>query len=142
MNKLLFLLVVFLCPLASVTFGQQYVPKQTVQSIVHKIIIPEEGSLEEALALTQEWTESVLRKNENIDEVRLLLSNTESDTLDLLVLYKFKENVERSTNEINQELIKKRWPGENDFQQFIAKLHTYIDPKMNRKSLYKELILE
>ena len=139
MNKLLFIVALLFGLSAN---GQQYVLRQSVQSIVHKIIIPEDGSLEEALALTREWTESVLRKNENIDDVQLLLSSTDSDTLDLMVLYKFREDVVRSTNEINQELIKKRWPGEKDFENFLKQLHAYIDPKMNEKSIFRELVLE
>ena len=130
------LLVTVLC------HGQEYKESQTVQTIVHKIIIPENGSLKEALELTQEWTENVLRKNENFENIQLLISDTEKDTIDLMVLYKYKLNIERNTNEINQELISQHWPEKGAFESFISKLHLYIDPKMNKRSVFKELVLE
>lgn len=130
------LLVTVLC------HGQEYKESQTVQTIVHKIIIPENGSLKEALELTQEWTENVLRKNENFENIQLLISDTEKDTIDLMVLYKYKLNIERNTNEINQELISQHWPEKGEFESFITKLHLYIDPKMNKRSVFKELVIE
>ena len=122
--------------------GQEYKPKKTVQIIVHKIIIPENGSLEEALELSKEWTENVLRKNENFEDIQLLLSDTSKDTIDLMVLYKYKSNITQDTNAINQELINKYWTKEGTFEKFLKRLHSYIDPKMNKRSVFKELILE
>lgn len=122
--------------------AQVYQQDNTVQLINHKIIIPDGGTLAEALSLTQDWTESVLRKNENIEEVKLLIGDTQKDTIDLVVLYSFKKNVQRSTNEINQELIKQRWPGEGEFELFISELHRYINPSLNEKSLFKALVLK
>lgn len=130
------LLVTFIC------IGQEYKENQTVQIIVHKIIIPENGSLKEALDLTQEWTENVLRKNENFENIQLLISDTAKDTINLMVLYKYRLNNTRSTNEINQELISKYWPKKGAFENFINRLHVYINPKMNERSVFKELILD
>jgi len=122
--------------------GQEYQENKTIQIIEHKIIVPENGSLKEALSLTKEWTENVLRKNENFENIQLLISDKEKDTINLLVLYKYKLNISRSTNEINQELIKKHWPKDEDFKSFIKRLHFYINPKLNKRSAYKELILK
>lgn len=122
--------------------GQEYKENQTVQIIVHKIIIPEGGSLKEALLLTKEWTENILRKNENFEDIQLLLSDTKKDTIDLLVQYRFKLDNTRDTNEIIQELINDHWPEEGAFQKFITQLQRYIDPKLNERSSYKQLILE
>ncbi|TJY37766.1 hypothetical protein [Pontimicrobium aquaticum] len=122
--------------------SQEYKENQNVQIIVHKIIIPENGSLKEALGLTQEWTENVLRKNDNFENIQLLISDTTKDTIDLMVLYKYKSNITRDTNAINKELINKYWTKEGTFEKFLKRLHSYIDPKMNKRSVFKELILE
>lgn len=122
--------------------SQVYKENQTVQIIVHKIIIPENGSVKEALELTYEWTENVLRKNENFENIQLLISDTSKDTIDLMVLYKYKLDYTRDTNEINQELISKYWPEKNAFENFINRLHIYINPKMNERSVFRELILD
>tara|TARA_R110002073_G_scaffold247738_1_gene410671 strand:+ start:2905 stop:3342 length:438 start_codon:yes stop_codon:yes gene_type:complete len=122
--------------------GQSYKEKQTVQMIEHTIIIPKGGSLEEALRLTKEWTENVLRKNDNFENIQLLLSDRKRDTISLMVLYKYKLNTARNTDEINQELIKRHWPKEGAFQNFIQQLHRYINPKQNKRSVFKELVIE
>jgi len=121
--------------------NQEYKENQTIQTIIHKIVIPENGSLKEALDLTQEWTENVLRKNENFENIQLLISDTKKDTIDLMVLYKYKLNITRSTNEINQELINKHWTKKEAFENFINRLHVYINPKMNERTVFRELIL-
>jgi hypothetical protein len=140
MKKLIPLLIFMTCSI--VCLGQKYKEGPLVQVIVHKIIIPDGGSLKEALDLTYEWTENILRKNENIEKVQLLLSDTKRDTIDLMVLYNFKLNITRNTNEINQELIKSHWPEEGAFDNFIKNLHRYINPKLNERSMFQELILD
>lgn len=122
-------------------FGQQYEKRQQVQVIIHKIIVPEDGSLKEALALTQEWTENVLRKHENFESIQLLLSEEAVDTLDLVVLYKYKPDIIRSTNQIMQELINQHWPDKSEFDNFMQQLHRYINPELNKRSMYQELVL-
>lgn len=124
------------------SFSQSYQKDNQVQVIIHQMIVPEDGTLEEGLALTQEWTEHVLRKNENFESIQLLLTDSESDTLDLMVLYSIKNDTKRSTQEIINELIKARWPEDEDFKNFLAQLHRYIDPTQNRRSMYRELVLE
>ncbi|WP_299111527.1 hypothetical protein [uncultured Winogradskyella sp.] len=136
------ILSLFLLLLSIICRGQEYKENQTVQIIVHKIIIPENGTLKEALDLTQEWTEKVLRKNENFENIQLLISDTKKDTIDLMVLYKYKLNNIRNTNEINQELISKHWPEKGAFENFINRLHVYINPKLNERSVFRELILD
>ena len=138
----LYILVFALIIVSYYSHGQGYKENQTVQVIVHKIIIPEGGTLNEALSLTQEWTENVLRKNENFDSIQLLISDTSKDTIDLMVLYTYKEETTRDTNEINQELIKRNWPEDGDFEKFISRLHKYINPRLNERSIYKELVKE
>ena len=136
------ILSLFLLLGSGICRGQEYKENQTVQIIVHKIIIPENGTLKEALDLTQEWTENVLRKNENFENIQLLISDTKKDTIDLMVLYKFKLDIIRNTNEINQELISKYWPEKGAFENFINRLHVYISPKLNERSVFRELILD
>ena len=64
-----------------------------------QFIIPKGGSLDEALRLTKEWTENVLRKNDNFENIQLLLSDRKRDTISLMVLYKYKLNNARNTDE-------------------------------------------
>ena len=136
------ILSLFLLLVTVICNGQEYKENQTVQIIVHKIIIPDNGTLKEALDLTHEWTENVLRKNENFEDIQLLISDSEKDTIDLMVLYKYKLETIRNTNEINQELISQYWLEKDAFENFIKRLHLYIDPKMNKRSFFKELILD
>ncbi len=127
--------------LSIVCFCQEYKESGLVQTITHKIIVPEGGSLNEALSLSQEWVENVLRKNENFRDIQLLLSDTSKDTVDLMVVYNYKTEFNRDTNEINQELIKAYWKEDGSFEKFLEKLHSYINPKLNQISRYRELIL-
>lgn len=130
----------FFCPF--VLSAQSYKPAQSVQVIEHFIVVPEGGTLERALALTQEWTEHVLRKNKNFESIQLLLSDTAMDTVSLMVLYKYKAQLTEDTNEINQRLIQAHWPEAGSFDRFIKELHTYINPKLNKRTVFKELVLK
>lgn len=124
-KKLSIILILYL--LSSVVMGQSYQETQSIQVITHKIIIPEDGTLEEALSLSQEWTENVLKKNPNFSKIELLVSDTKKDTVDLMVLYRLNKNITKNTNEINQELIATHWPEEGSFDAFIKKLRKYTN---------------
>ena len=79
--------------------AQSYKETNSVQTINHTIIIQEEGTLK----LVYEWTDQILKKNQNFENIDLLISDTDKDTLNLLVVYTYKSELIRSTNEINQE---------------------------------------
>ncbi len=127
---------------AALAYAQEYDEGAEVLVIIHKIVIPDGGTLQEALALNQEWTEHVLRKNENFTDIQLLLSDPSKDTIDLLVLYTYRENISRNTNDINQELIEAHWGDESNFNRFLDRLHQYILPENNVRRVFRELILE
>lgn len=139
LRRLLPLLFIFPAILA---YAQEYEEGAEVLVIIHKIVIPDGGTLQEALALSQEWTEHVLRKNENFTDIQLLLSDPSKDTIDLLVLYTYRENISRNTNDINQELIEAHWGDESNFNRFLDRLHQYILPENNVRRVFRELILE
>lgn len=139
-SKHALLLFLLCCP--CLVSAQSYKPVQRVQVIEHFIVVPEGGTLERALDLTQEWTEHVLRKNENFENIQLLMSDAAQDTVSLMVLYKYKEETTEDTNQINQRLIRSHWPEEGSFDRFIKELHTYINPKLNKRTVFKELVLK
>lgn len=68
-----------------------------VQITTHQIIVYEGGSLNEAIELVKEWTDKVLKVNENFKSIKLLISDTASDTVYLPVIYEYKENPTRGT---------------------------------------------
>ena len=132
----------FLLLFASFALKVQSKPEnERLQITVHKIEVPSDGTLEEALALSREWTENVLLKNENFEEVRMLLTQTADRQYDLLMIYRYAENPVRNTNAINQELIHAHWPDEGAFQKFMQQMQRYINPQNNEVSTYQEIAL-
>lgn len=81
MKSILFIILFILITIK--TFPQNYRYGGFVSATTHKIIIPEDGSLDEALRLSSEWGEKILKKNSKIIDVKYLLSAAESDTMDL-----------------------------------------------------------
>lgn len=140
--KQVYFTIALLLTSVSICSGQSYIEKQRVQVITHHIVIPENGTLDEALSLSQEWTEKVLKKNPNFDEIELFVSETKADTIKLMVLYRYSDEITRDTNEINQELISQGWPGEGEFDSFIGKLRKYINPALNEMHVFQALGLK
>ncbi len=112
-----------------------------VHITTHKFNVPEDGSYEEGINLVYEWTENILRKNENFKNIRLLMSETEEDTLDLKVVYTYADNPIRSTNSIIQDQILEYWGSMEKFQNFLEKLGKYIDPSLNEVKKFDELVI-
>ena len=132
----------FLLLFASFALKVQSKPEnERLKITVHKIEVPSDGTLEEALALSREWTENVLLKNENFEEVRMLLTQTADRHYNLLMIYRYAENPVRNTNAINQELIQAHWPEEGAFQKFMQQMQRYINPQNNEVSTYQEIAL-
>ena len=122
--------------------AQSYEYGRYIQTITHTIRIPEDGSLDEALKVSAEWGQAVLKKHSKIISVRYLLSQEEegSDTHKLLVLYEY-ENSEAAKNtgaEI-QELIQKHWTTDASRNAFFARLRKYINPAENVRGGYAEV---
>jgi len=140
MVKGCFLLILVL--LSSHCYSQEYKEGSKVQMLVHKLVISEGGTLKEALSLTQEWMENVIRKNENFENVQLLISDTSKDTIDLFVLYQYKESITENVEDIDLNLIKAYWQEKADFDRFMGYWQEYINPLENKKNVLRKLVLE
>ncbi len=122
-------------------FAQNYKEGKYISAIDHTIIIPEDGNLDEVMKVSSEWAELVLKQIPGIKDVRYLLSHTESDTLNLLVLYEYgsRDDAVKSGQAVN-ELINKNWPDKNERDAFFARFRKYINPKDNVRKAYKEIL--
>jgi len=96
-------------------------------TILHPLEIYQEGSLEEALALSNEWREKVLLKNPHMLAVDYLLEKQSASRYNLLVMYRYKDR--DSAKKANQEianLINKAWPDKAKQQGFFNRLQRYV----------------
>ena len=120
----------------------QPVPEgRNIQSIVHHIAVPDGGSFQEALDLSQEWRERVLDKMPDITQVRYLLDSLSADTARLLVLYERDPyNQPRGDVPTMQDLIVDAWPDTTIRAAFFENLGRYIDPARNERGRWVEYI--
>ncbi len=121
--------------------AQNYKEGGYINTIDHKIIIPEDGSVDEVLKVSSEWAELVLKQIPGIKDVRYLLSYSETDTLNLLVLYEYesREDAAKSGQAVNG-LIDKNWPDKEARDAFFARFRKYINPTNNVRKPYKEIV--
>ncbi|MEO1135626.1 MAG: hypothetical protein AAFW68_03310 [Pseudomonadota bacterium] len=111
-----------------------------VQTITHHVTIPEDGSVDEIKALTAAWSERVLKRNPNFADIQVLMSDVIDQKAVIFVLYTYsRAPLERSTDEINQELIAEAWPDETDRNTFFQNFGRYIDRRENISATYHEL---
>lgn len=130
---------VLLCCLLQEVHAQTYDEGSRIQAISHQVIIPEDGSLEELKGVVYEWTEGVLKACGAFEKVSLLYLDSDTDTLELLVLYEFKKDLAGgAVQQLIQDQISQKWPDEKDFQDTMKLMHRYIDPKQNRRRFYTE----
>ena len=140
MKTNVFFILIFLFYYADVK-AQNYKEGRYISTTNHKIIIPEDGNIEEILQVSSEWSERVLKQSSVIKDIRYLLTYTESDTMNLLVLYEYESIEEASKSGASiQELINKNWPDEKERNEFFARFRKYINPNNNIRKSYKEII--
>ena len=89
MKKFYFITALLLLS-ATALYAQGYEKTAYVTTTNHKIIIPEDGTLDEALRLSSEWAEAVLKKHPDMLDIKYYLTATEADTMDLLVMYYYE----------------------------------------------------
>ena len=95
--------------------------------ISHPMKIYESGSIDEAMALSQEWRSKVLLKNPHMLDVEYLLTKESDTRYELMVIYVY-ENKEGAAlaNQAFGELINGAWPDPKERQAFFTKLQSYI----------------
>lgn len=136
----------FLCSAAIVMcvqsgLAQHHSEGRYVATITHHIVLPEEGTREEILALSSEWAEAVLKKHPQILDVRYLLSAAPADTLELLVLYEYaSQEAARGAGSVIQELMAAHWPNAEDRDAFFNRMWRYINPDDNIRKAYIEIL--
>jgi len=94
---------------------------------LHPLEIYQEGTVEEALALSNEWREKVLLKNPHMLAIDYLLEKQSASRYNLLVIYHYKDR--DSAKKANQEianLINKAWPDKAKQQAFFNSLQRYV----------------
>lgn len=118
-----------------------YAGEQTgpiVQEVTHTIRVPEGGSLEEGIALSNEWRVKVLDKNPHIVSVTYLGRTVSDSEYKLMVLYEYASAEEATkANALFAQLMAVAWPGESGPQLFLEKLWKYIDRSENVAHLYE-----
>lgn len=140
-RKFLFAVLASLALMSESVLAQHYQEGRYVSTIVHHIVIPEDGSREEILSLSSEWAEAVLKKHPDILDVRYLLSAAPADTLELLVHYEYaSQESARGSGPMIQELMQAYWPKEEDRDAFFARMWKYINPEDNIRKAYVEIV--
>lgn len=138
---LLLLLGAGMALFSSVVRGQGFEKGDYVTTTTHTIIVPEGGTLEEALRLSSEWGERVLKQYPGMRNVRYLLSAAEADTMQLLVIYEYDSKTAADTaGSAIRRLIESEWPEMDDRKAFFDSLATYINPAMNIRGEYWEIL--
>lgn len=109
-----------------------------VRAITHTIRVPAGGTLEEGLALSNEWRQKVLDKNPHMASICYLGRAVSDAEYKLLVLYEYTsaEEARRAGAEIGR-LMSEAWEGDGGSAAFLAKLNRYIDPAENVSHLYQ-----
>jgi len=121
--------------------GQGYERGGYVTTTTHTVIVPDGGTLDEALRLSSEWGERVLRQYAGMRDVRYLLSAAEADTMQLLVIYEYDSKAAADTaGSAIRTLIEREWPVMDDRKAFFDSLATYINPAMNVRGEYWEIL--
>ncbi|MBL4788477.1 MAG: hypothetical protein JKY60_05315 [Kordiimonadaceae bacterium] len=138
MQQLLFLFLLLIG--ATSPYSSAHASEQTgvvVQTITHTIRVPEGGTLEEGLALSNEWREKVLDKNPYIASVTYLGRPVSDTEYKLLVLYEYasEDNVSKG-NAAFPELMKAAWGDDAGVKVFLDKLWQYIDRTENISHRY------
>ena len=132
--------LVFLIACTTVAVAAAEQTGSIVQSITHTIRVPAGGTLEEGLALSNEWRIKVLDKNPHMLSVTYLGRQVSASEYKLMVLYEYA-SVE-DANKANQafpSLLQEAWPGEGGSQAFLTKLWKYIDRAENVSHLYETI---
>ena len=120
--------------------AQSHSKGRFVNSTIHNVVIPEEGSLDEALRLTSTWAERVLKQHPDMVDVRYLLSAVEADTMQLMVLYTYETKAAAdSAGGAVRRLIESEWPDPEVRQAFFDSLGVYINPALNVRASYWEI---
>lgn len=109
-----------------------------VRSIVHTIRVPEGGTLEEGLALSNEWRVKVLDKNPHVLSVTYLGRKVSEREYKLRVLYEYASEEDAiKANAMFPKLMAEAWQGEGGSRLFLNKLWKYIDHRENVSHLYE-----
>lgn len=136
--------LMFLAGTVEAFTGPSYGGEQTapiVQTITHTIRVPEGGTLEEGIALSNEWRTKVLDKNPYMTSVTYLGRKVGEHEYKLLVLYEYDSAEEVSkANAVFPALMAAAWPGEAGSQIFLQKLWKYIDRAENVSHHYETIV--
>jgi|GEM_PF-4315336 len=107
-------------------------------NILHPLKIYAEGSIEEAIQLSNEWRNKVLLKNPKIVDVEYLLEKLSEQRYDLLVIYHYKDkNGASEANQYFPDLIEQAWPDKNIRAHFFEKLQSYVIQEEKTTHRYK-----
>lgn len=108
-----------------------------VRAITHTIRVPEGGTLDEGLALSNEWRQKVLDQNPHMASITYLGRAVSESEYKLLVLYEYTsaDEAQKAGPEIGR-LMSEAWPGDGGSEAFLARLHRYINPAENVSHLY------
>lgn len=111
------------------------------QLIRHKITIPEDGSLDEILELSNTWRTRILERADDIGQVRYLLREIEPDKrYELLVMYELidPDDLPESAKGV-QDLMVEEWGSMEKSQDFLREMWRYINPEDNEREVFVEL---
>lgn len=93
----------------------------------HPLEIIKEGSIEDALSLSNLWREKVLDKNPHIIKTEYLLEKQSETRYELLAIYYYKNrDTAAKANKLLGGLIEKAWPDEVKRKAFFARLQSYV----------------
>lgn len=138
-----FFLIVLVLMMSMGTVTSTVSAEQTtpiVQSITHTIRVPADGSIDEGIALSNEWRIKVLDKNPHMLSVTYLGRKVSESEYKLMVLYEYASVEEiNKANQLFPALMQAAWPGEGGAQAFLNKLWKYIDRSENVSHLYETI---
>lgn len=109
-----------------------------VQAIIHTIRVPAGGTLEEGIALSNEWRRKVLDQNPHMKSITYLGRAVSDSEYKLLVLYEY-ENAEEAqkAGRMIGEIMQTAWQDAGGSEAFLAKLNRYINPAENIRHRYQ-----
>ncbi len=108
-----------------------------VRAITHTIRVPVGGSLEEGLALSNEWRQKVLDKNPHMASITYLGRAVSDSEYKLLVLYEYTSaDAASKAGRMIGEIMAGAWPGDDGAQAFLDRLNRYINPAENVSHRY------
>ena len=112
-----------------------------VRAITHTIRVPAGGSLEEGLALANEWRVKVLDQNPYMKSISYLGRAVSETEYKLLVLYEYPTSAvaAKAVPEIGT-IMATAWGNDEGTQDFLVKLRRYIDPTENVSHPYKTIV--